>query len=220
VSSSFFVKASAAFVAFLAVSTQAHAQGATAPKVACLKAEEQISSSDIKAFTANPQALLTSNGGGGLPLSDKVRDVLGSDSTTLDQIMALTANANSAQKSAIASGLARVVFACGANGSDVAAKFGDSIQALMAKNTDVAFTDSFRSALKDVQVAAVSGPGAGGFTVGGGATDDSDSQDGAMNSFRYKGDGPLNTTSGVYSIGNVNYYGAYSTATSNSNFGG
>jgi hypothetical protein len=203
----FALLASAGAVASAAMISDAAAEAA-APhsSVACLQTPAKMSDSEVQAFLSNPQGLLSSNPGGGLPLTEAVRRLAGSDSNAFQKIMDLVKVANESQKSAIAGGLARVVSLCGDIGSAPAQDYAAQIQASVANSGDQYLTSTFQQSSQEVNAASV-GPGAAGNAVGGGATTPNDSQQGAANEFRYAAETPINTTSGQYTIGTVNSVG-------------
>ena len=159
---------------------------------------------DAKAFLNDPKALHASNQVGGLPLTNTVRALAGSDKEAMAKIMELAKDANSEQKSAIAAGLARVVFECGKLGTEDAANYGSLIQTQVAGLGDATFTNAFLQPSNDIRTAAV-GPGAAGVSVGGGQTDASTGDLGGDNTYKASGDGPFDTTSASYTIGDATF---------------
>jgi hypothetical protein len=65
----------------------------------------QLTSQQVSQFLADPSALLNANPTGGGKLVARIRDLMLSDPQVLAPIIALLANANDAQKSAIGTGL-------------------------------------------------------------------------------------------------------------------
>jgi len=179
------------------------------PDIACLQIPAKLGDSELQSFMSDPKALLTANQVGGLPLSNRIRELAGSSSHAFDKIMELTKEANSSQKAAIASGLARVVFTCGNVGTDATQNYAASIQTSVAGFGDPEFASTFLEASKEVNVASV-GPGAAGFSVGGGATDGGTGKFSGDNKYKSPGDGPNVTTSGAYTFGSTNPFGASS----------
>jgi hypothetical protein len=180
--------------------------------VACLQTPAKLSDADIQAFMGTPQVLLTDNQVGGLPLSNRVRELAGSSSQAFAKIMELAKTANEQQKSAIAAGLARVVYTCGLVGSEEANNYGSLIQSQVAAMGDSAFAAAFLQSSSDVRTASL-GPGSGN-SLGGGSTATDNGQKGGDNKFKASGDGPTDTSSGAYTIGNVNPFGDASEVTS------
>jgi hypothetical protein len=115
--------------------------------------------------------------------------------------MELLGKANDGQKSAIAAGLARVVYVCTNTGSEAAQNYAAAIQAAVAAG-DPTFASTFQQSSKDISVASV-GPGAAGTSVSGGATGDDSTQRGADNKYKSPGDNPIDTTSADYSVGDA-----------------
>jgi hypothetical protein len=170
------------------------------PDIACLQTPAKLDDAELQSFMNNPKTLLSENLSGGLPLSNRVRELAGSSSHAFDKIMELTKEANDGQKAAIAAGLARTVYACDSVGNDVASDYGAQIQTVVAGLGDATLTAAFQKASNDVAVAAV-GPGTAGFSIGGASTDGTDGQQSGDNSYKSPGDGPLDTSSAEYSIG-------------------
>ncbi|MBP1848735.1 hypothetical protein [Rhizobium halophytocola] len=137
----------------------ANAQGAAA----CFQTPARLSDENIESFLANPADLLSQNPAGGLALSTRVRALAGSSSQSLDAIIAQVGGANSAQKSAIGSGLARAARACAPTQPEYAALIQQKIAELNAPEV----TAAFLSASNEVQTAALGG-GDGGGAIGGG----------------------------------------------------
>ena len=143
----------------------AHAQSAAT----CFQSPAKLSDDAVQSFLTNPSALLTENPTGGLALSSRVRALAGSSSATLDPIKAQVAAANSAQKSAIGSGLARAARAC----APVQPEYAALIQQMVAELNSPEVTAAFLAASNEVQTAALGGAGAatggggGGGAIGG-----------------------------------------------------
>jgi hypothetical protein len=168
--------------------------------VSCLQTPAKLDDSALQSFMTDPAALLTSNPAGGLPLSNQVRGLAGSSSLAFNKIMELTKTATDSQKSAIAAGLARVVYVCGTVGTEATQDYAAAIQTSVAGFGDPAFASTFQKSSEDVNVASV-GPGAGGTAIGGGATATDETQQGASNNYKSPGDGPRDTTSSEYTVG-------------------
>lgn len=198
-----------------AVASPASAEETTpaAADISCLLAPAKMDDAGLQSFIANPKALLSENQSGGLPLANRVRQLAASSSHAFTKIIELAKDANAEQKSAIAAGLARAVSACANVGGDLAADYGSLIQTGVASLGDQAFAAAFLQASNDVKVASV-GPGSAGFSLGGGATDDTVAQESGINGYRSSGDGPLDTTSAKYTIGHVDPFGARAKITS------
>lgn len=180
----------------------APASNAATPDVACLQTPAKMEDSDLKSFMTNPRTLLTANPAGGLPLSNQVRELAGSSSLAFGKIMDLAKTANEGQRSAIAAGLARVVYVCGTVGTDTAQDYAAAIQASVASFGDPAFASTFQQSSKDINVASV-GPGAGSPAIGGGETSTDQTQQGATNNYKSPGDAPMDTSTGQYTIGSA-----------------
>src|SRR2546423_10646583 len=75
-----------------------------------------LPASDISAFKANPGQLLIQFPDGGLGLVKQVRDLVGSDKTTLAAVIALAKTANNDQRKAMADGLAQAAKAYASSG--------------------------------------------------------------------------------------------------------
>lgn len=197
-----------ALAGFVAASPPAFAEDTASPPAAagisCLPTPAKLSEADMQSFFGDSKALLTNNAVGGLPLSNAIRSLAGSNSLAFDKIKDLTKDANPAQRSAIAAGLARVVYVCGTLRDSAAQDYAAAIQAWVAGFGDTTFAAAFQAASKDIDVAAV-GPGVGGYAAGGGATTD-ESGSANTNQYTYPSEDPSATTSGTYTIGSVNPY--------------
>jgi hypothetical protein len=173
------------------------------PDRSCFQFPIKMDDKEVALFLGNPGGLLTDNPGGGLPMSNKVRSLAGSSAKAYDAIIGLVSKANSSQKAAIGAGLARVVTAC----RDSNAEFADMIQNGIAQFTDADLLAGYTGAASDTNVASVAGPGAGANTVGGGTTQDSNSQRSASNNYT-NGYTPgqnqsRNNDSGGFTVGNA-----------------
>lgn len=127
---------------------------------------------------AAPNDLLMSNMKGGLGLSNAVRQLVASDSVSLDAIIKLIGSANADQASAIAAGLARAVQACAV----IDPAYADRIQQAVAALNNPAFLTAFNSTSGQIATAALGQGGAGGQAEGGGSTSSNTSQTGGTNS--------------------------------------
>lgn len=187
-----------------AFTAQAEAPASTpGHDVACLMRPAKLSEGDIKSFVDHPGALLKASPDGGTQMSTRVRSLAGSSSQAFNAILGLVKQANDNQKSAIASGLAQAVYACGSIGGDEAMNYAAAIQAAVASLGDPSFASTFQQSSKDISTASV-GPGAAGYAVGGGTTETDDSPKSGTNGFRSPGNNPIPNTSGDYTVGGVN----------------
>lgn len=175
----------------------------------CLVAPAKLGDKEIADFVAAPTKLLTDNPAGGLPMSNRVRELAGSSSNATDQLIGLTKTANDGQKSAIAAGLARAVSACGTVNPD----YASLIQNAVAGLGDPAVIAAFAQATDDIKVAAVGAPGASSFAGGGATGADGLSKQSGDNAYQYPGEGGVDTTSGTYDIGSANSVAAQDTVT-------
>ena len=126
---------------------------------ACVPASSQASAEAINKFIEAPEALLNKYRSGGGGLSAEVRDLVVTDSKTLEPIIALISNANATQKSAIGAGLGLAAAFCQKTQPDLAA----AIQRAVAELKDPTVTLAFLSSSKDPITAAL---GFGGFPAG------------------------------------------------------
>jgi hypothetical protein len=117
----------------------------------------------VSQFVANPASALAANPNGGGRLVSYVRDLLLSDRTTLQAIIALLATANADQQSAIGSGLGQAAQALASTDPDLA----NQIQRLLAASGSNLAIASYQATTGNVQTGAAGGGGAGG---GGGPT--------------------------------------------------
>jgi hypothetical protein len=121
------------------------------PDAQCLAPQARLLPGDVDAFIADPASLLSAFESGGLPLSNRVRQIAASDSRTLEPLVTLVATASERQRPAIGSGLARAAFVCLADHPVYAAM----IQAKAIASDDPAFLSAFSDTLRDIQTAAI-----------------------------------------------------------------
>ena len=95
----------------LVVGTTAFAWAGIA-QAACLSERQQIPVQTVEAFLASPIQILQQFPGGGGGVITQVRDLVATDPAALPAIMALLANANPDQKTAIGSGLGQAARLC------------------------------------------------------------------------------------------------------------
>ena len=115
----------------------------------------------IQQFLANPQGLLSQYPDGGALMVSRVRDLVASDSGTVDPILALLKSANPDQASAIGTGLGQVALM--AVSQDQA--FATDLQTKVAQAGNTSAIVAFSAVVGgDIKLAAT-GPGAG---IGGG----------------------------------------------------
>ena len=144
----------------------------------CVQGPAKMSDTTLKSFSASPADLLTANMFGGLQLSNAIRQIVTSDSETLDAVLKLVASSNSAQTAAIASGLARAVQAC----ATVDPAYADRIQKAVASLNNPSFLTAFASSSDQIRTAAIGQGGqSGGQAVGGGSTGSDTTQRGGSN---------------------------------------
>lgn len=144
----------------------------------CVQGPAKMSDAALKSFSASPADLLTANMFGGLALSNAVRQLVASDSDTLDAVMKLVSSSNSTQAAAIAAGLARAVQAC----ATVDPAYADRIQKAVASLNNPSFLTAFTSSSDQIRTAAIGQGGpAGGQAVGGGSTSSDTTQTGGSN---------------------------------------
>jgi hypothetical protein len=141
-------------------SVSAYAQAAP---VACFLAPAKLSDSEIAAFLANPNTLLSDFPAAGLQMSSKVRGLTGSSSDTLDPMIALVRQANAPQKSAIGAGLARAAKSCQITTPDYALL----IQQKVAAANDSDLTTAFAAGMNDVQTASLGAASTGSGAASG-----------------------------------------------------
>jgi hypothetical protein len=166
----------------------------------CLVAPAKLADKDVGDFVTAPNALLSENPAGGLPMSNRVRELAGSSSAAFEAILAQIKSANDGQKSAIAAGFARVVAACGPVNPDYAA----AIQNAVAGLGDPVLIAAYAQATNDIKVAAVGVAGAASFAGGGATGTDSGDQSSGTNSYQYPDSSGVDTDSGSYDIGSPN----------------
>jgi hypothetical protein len=156
------------FFASLTFGASSAAAFAQALPVACFFAPAKMVDSDISAFLASPNGLLSEFPSAGLPMSSKVRGLTGSSTAVLDPMIALVKQANAPQKSAIGAGLARAAKSCQVTTPDYALQ----IQQKVAAANDQDLTTAFIAGMNDVQTASLgtSGAGASASGIAGGGT--------------------------------------------------
>lgn len=144
------------FVALVGLSNGAFAD-------ACFLSPARLSDEAVNVFRNNPEALLTSNPVGGYSLSSQVRSLAGSDTESISSLVRLADNANNAQVTAVAVGLAQAATACVNTRPDISAE----IQQAVAESGNQALIAAFAAASGDTQTAAVGGTGGTGAGGGG-----------------------------------------------------
>lgn len=166
-----------------------------AADVACFASAAKLPGDQLSAFLDKPQQLLIDNPGGGLPMSNRVRSLAGSSKQASDQLMQLVSTANRPQKSAIGSGLGRVVAAC----KDSNPEFADMITQSVVDSSDVDVLAGFAGANSDVSVASIAG--ATSSALGGGTVGSVAGQRSASNGYTYGGNETYtNTAPGLGSV--------------------
>jgi hypothetical protein len=117
-----------------------------------------LSPLQVSVFLANPSALLTANPNGGGQLVSTIRALMFSNPATLPAILALLANANAAQKTAIGTGLGQAAMALVNSNPDLA----NQIQtALTASGVPLAIA-SYSVTTGNVQIGSTGGGGGSG----------------------------------------------------------
>lgn len=130
---------------------------------ACFVSPVKLSDEKIKAFLADPKALMARNPDGGIALATEVRSLAGSSSATVPALVELARTAAPAQQAGIGAGLARAALTCARTDPDYAAM----IQQLVAGSALGPMITAFASVSDEVQTAALASGSTGG---GGGAT--------------------------------------------------
>ena len=120
-------------------------------------------SSAVDQFIANPAQALQNYPDGGAQLISLIRDVAVAHPEALNAIIALLANANASQQSAIGSGLGQAAQIVVSNNPDYANQIQQAVAAAGSENASTAFA----SVTGNVNIAAT-GPGGGGGGTGGG----------------------------------------------------
>jgi hypothetical protein len=125
-----------------------------------------LTTQQVSQFMADPSAALAANPNGGGRLVSFIRDLLLSDKTTLQTIIALLGTANADQQSAIGSGLGQAAQALASTDPN----FASEIQRLLAESGSNLAIASYQATTGNVQTGAAGGGGAGGGgPTGGGA---------------------------------------------------
>lgn len=147
--------------------------------VSVLRAPALLSSEAVAAFAADAGALLARHPEGGVQLAREIRALVGSDLALLEVVIALAAQANPAQLSAIGAGLAQVAQAALAESvnNPEAIEVAESIQLAVASAGVPGVVTAFNSVVGATLTAAVNAgqgqgpgqaPGAGPASGGGG----------------------------------------------------
>ncbi len=160
---------------------------------ACFEAPAKLSDAEISQFLASPEALLDANPVGGLPLSNRVRSLVGSSDAALDAIVQLASNATAAQNAAFGSALGSVANAC----ADVEPEYAQKIQDAVAALGNQDMITAFRNASNDPQVAALGRRGRGAGARRGGGSTDQGSHEGGPNNRQYAGNVHHSQSGGV-----------------------
>ncbi|TCM57784.1 hypothetical protein C8J36_102587 [Rhizobium sp. PP-F2F-G48] len=158
--------------------------------VSCLLPPAKLTDEKVSEFTDDPSALLQGTESGGMVLSSRVNGLVGSSSTTLDKVVALSAAANKAQVLAIGQGLARAATIC----AKASPPYAAMIQAKVAEMNSEALSLAFVAGLSEVQTASVSN-GAGGASSGASGIGGNGAAGGGAGA---SGDDSIPTTSGSF----------------------
>jgi hypothetical protein len=117
----------------------------------------QLTSQQVSQFLADPSALLKTNPTGGGKLISQIRDLMLSDPQVLTPIIALLANANDAQKSAIGTGLGDAAQTLVTTNPLLA----NQIQTALAANGDKLALAAYQTTVGNEAIGAAGGGGAG-----------------------------------------------------------
>lgn len=135
----------------------------------CFVEPAKLGADDVTAFTENPNAILEASPTGGYLLSSKVRSLAGSETTTVEAIIALAEAANDRQIQALGAGLAQAATACILTRPEITVE----IQQAVAASGNEALIAAFAAAAGDTETAALGDAGApGGGTPGPGPVGD------------------------------------------------
>lgn len=121
----------------------------------------------VKAFVADPKAILAKYPLGGGELSSAIRNLIVSDAGSLKSLIDVIAEATPLQKNAIAAGLGQASNACEKQANDVSL----SIRAFIANSNEPMMSRTFAAITGDITVGAIGGGGFGslpGPAIGGG----------------------------------------------------
>ena len=162
----------------------------------------------IQQFLANPEGLLSLYPDGGPLMVARVKDLVASDPTTVDSILALLKSANQEQASAIGTGLGQVALMTVAQDQ----AFATDLQTKVAQAGNTAAIVAFSAVVGgDIKLAAA-GPGGGG---GGGESQTSGGIIGVSGSFN----STLNPTTSVRNVPDSFTIPSFSTDGAGSHFG-
>jgi hypothetical protein len=117
----------------------------------------QLTSQQVSQFLADPSALLKANPTAGGKLISQIRDLMLSDPQVLTPIIALLANANDAQKSAIGTGLGDAAQTLVTTNPLLA----NQIQTALAANGDKLALAAYQTTVGNEAIGAAGGGGAG-----------------------------------------------------------
>jgi hypothetical protein len=121
-----------------------------------------LTAQQVSQFKTDPSSALAANPSGGGRLVSFIRDLLLSDKTTLQSIVALLTTANADQQSAIGSGLGQAAQALASTDPS----FASEIQRLLAESGSNLAIASYQSTTGNVQTGAAGGAGGGGGGAG------------------------------------------------------
>jgi hypothetical protein len=118
----------------------------------------QLTSQQVSQFLADPSALVKANPTGGGKLISQIRDLMLSDPQVLTPIIALLANANDAQKSAIGTGLGDAAQTLVTTNPLLA----NQIQTALAANGDKLALAAYQTTVGNEAIGAAGGGGGAG----------------------------------------------------------
>lgn len=195
----------------LALANNASAQSSS--PASCLVAPASLSDSIVQAFLSSPESLLSEFQTGGIPMSNRVRALTGTNEAALSPLIKLAGQANPSQVAALGAGLARAAAACVSLKPDFAAR----IQQEVAETDNAALQTAFAGAMPETETAALGAAGAGASgagAAGASAIGSNGNAGGGVNATGTAADGSSGTASGdsAFSAGASSPYFATSSA--------
>jgi hypothetical protein len=197
-----------AFALWLASPALAQSGAPSAGSTSCFIAPAKLSDEAVAQFMANPSSVISAQRKLGTTLASTVRTLVGSDTRTIDPLIALAKDASPEIKADIAAGLANAAATCVWTRPEIARLIHEKI----AASGDGPLFTAFLAVSSAIQTAATGTPGGGAGGVRGGSA----GSGGGGNNARpqpQRGDGSLGSVSGSRGGGNTNTAGDTSNAT-------
>jgi hypothetical protein len=121
------------------------------PPIACFLEPAKLESSVVDEFLAKPDDFMARYPDGGLPMVSDVRALAGSDSRTVEPLLSMAVTANTQQRAAIGSGLARAAVSCASASPD----YAEWIQDMVAEADIADLMTAYVAAAGDIETAVL-----------------------------------------------------------------